>query len=196
MLLLAELLFFPWLRVPPGTGFSSAKRVSASVWSRNRRAKRQNRTRRLAFGDNFFLFSPLLRDPERLLLLAAKLDWPELRPYLRFRHLLTGGLILLLATILSLQVLIGFPLNAAWTATAKLSDEDAKKVYQAVETAQVSWLDVLARSVIKNPEEHVGWGWGLYGTCLLVILLVALALLDFWQQRRGSPLPPRLLLEK
>jgi hypothetical protein len=197
MLLLAVLLFFPWLRVPPGTGILFQQNEFQLAFGRGTGELKDKIEPGVSpLGIIFFflaLFSAILSG---LLLLAAKLDWPELRPYLRFRHLLTGGLILLLATILSLQVLIGFPLNAAWTATAKLSDEDAKKVYQAVETAQVSWLDVLARSVIKNPEEHIGWGWGLYGTCLLLILLVALALLDFWQQRRSSPLPPRLLLEK
>ncbi len=197
MLLLALLLFFPWLRVPSGTGIFFQQNEFQLAFGRGTGELKEKIEPGVSpLGIIFFflvLFSAILSG---LLLLAAKLDWPELRPYLRFRHLLTGGLVLVIAIILLFQILIGFPLNAAWTATAKLSDEQARKVYHAVEAAQVSWLDILARSMIKNPEEHVGWGWGLYGTCLLVIFLIALALLDFWQQRRSSPLPPRILLEK
>jgi len=197
MLLLALLLFSPWLRVPPGTGILFQQNEFQLAFGRGTGELRGKIEPGVSpLGIIFFflvLFSAILSG---LLLLAAKLDWPELRPYLRFRHLLTGGLVLLIATILLLQILIGFPLNAAWTATAKLSDDDAKKVYDAVEAAQVSWLDVLVRAITKSPEDHVGWAWGLYGTCLLVLFLLAVAVMDFWQQRRSCRLPPRILLEK
>lgn len=194
--LLVLLLFCPWLRVPPGTGILAQQSGFQVAFGRVSSPLQNLRPRASALGLSYFLLTWIAAIASLLVIVAMKLDWPELRPYLRFRALAMGGLILFLVAILFLQILVGFPLQNAWTEHARLKEDKAKALYDVLERLEVQWITTLTRAVTENPADFVAVAWGLYGSWLIMIMLVLVVLLDFWLQRRLATYPPRLLLEK
>jgi|GEM_PF-1523039 len=194
--LLVLLLFCPWLRVPPGTGIFAQQSGLQVAFGRVSSPLQSLQPRASALGVVYFILTWISAIASLLLLVAMKLDWPELRPYLRFRALAMGGLILLLVAILFLQMLVGFPLQNAWTEHARLKEDEAKALYAILELVKVQWLATLARAMTENPADSVAVAWGLYGSWLITTMLVLVVLLDFWLERRLANYPPRLLLEK
>jgi hypothetical protein len=225
---LVILFFCPWITVPPKNGvlltqngFQVAFGRAEGRWpelTTDSQTKTDAGTRPAirasALGILYFFLIALGCVLGVLITLATVLDWPELRPYLRFRQLIMGGLGLATALILLMQLLAGFPAVDAWSRVDKPSDktlEEIRKVFvgekpkegdkakegdQAKEREKAKWLLELIETVADSPGDYYAWSWGLYlsvGTAIILALLVAI---DFWLQRRGDLLPPRLLFEK
>ncbi|MCS7168710.1 MAG: hypothetical protein NZ914_13905, partial [Gemmatales bacterium] len=84
----------------------------------------------------------------------------------------------------------------AIAAIRRPSSDALKKLSTALQQDQLTWLDKLVNHAAQSPTEYLAVSWGLNISLLLVAALLLLIALDFWLQRRGSLLPPRILLEK
>jgi hypothetical protein len=214
---LVILFFCPWVEVPPKNGvllrqngFQVAFGRAEGRWP-ELATESQTRTdagsrsaiRASGLGILYFFLIALGCILGVLITLATLLDWPEqLRPYLRFRQLIMGGLGLATVLILLVQLLAGFPAADAWLRVDKPSErtlEEIRKVFvgeKPKEGDKAKWLLELIKAVADSPGDYYASSWGFYlsvGTAIILALLVAI---DFWLRRRGDLLPPRLLFEK
>lgn len=210
---LAVLLFCPWLKIPPETGVlvsqtgfqvafgrADGKIIDQRPTGKDTKASKESKfSISASFVGILYFFLVIVSCMLGVLFAAATyLDWPELRPYLRFRHLVMGGLGLLTALMLLLQVLTGLPAIGTWTQTGILSSETLKKFEESLkpDSDTERWAIIVLRDMSDAPGNYTSWAWGLQWSLLLALVLVALVVLDFWLQRRSGLLPPRLLLEK
>ncbi|GBD36496.1 hypothetical protein HRbin36_01621 [bacterium HR36] len=211
LLALTILLFCPWIKVPPTTGFLLSQNgfqvafgraegllVSPQLSSQKAQDSRDSplEIRTSPLGIVYFFHVVLSLILSTLMTIGAMLDWPELRPYLRFRHLITGGLGSLAVLMLFLQLLTGFPAAEAWTKIGKPAKDSMERIGTVLRDEKADWLYRVIESLTVSPSHYLTWSWGLHFTVIASLLLAVFVALDFWLQRRAGLLPPRLLLEK